>query len=124
MLGIVLATSVLVFRPLRNCVDLIRKDYEIPLKGAYEVRFLAKNYNLMYYTTKENEKVISLNELTVLYIIRKNLVVRAYRFTQRKMKHKHFENHKYENTSIERNGKLFLLLIMATFVKNTARYEK
>ena len=40
------------------------------------------------------------------------------------MKHKHFENYKYENTSIERDGKPFLLLIMATFVKKIARYEK
>ena len=71
MLGIVLATSVLVFRPLRNCVDLIRKDYEIPLKGAYEVRFLAKNYNLMYYTTKENENKLNFDanhdKMTGLY---------------------------------------------------------
>ena len=59
MLGIVILTSILVFRPLRRCVELIRKEREIPLKGAYEVRFLAKNYNLMYYTTKENENKLN-----------------------------------------------------------------
>ena len=59
MLGIVILTSILVFRPLRKCVELIRKEQEIPLKGAYEVRFLAKNYNLMYYTTKENENKLN-----------------------------------------------------------------
>lgn len=71
MLGIVILTSVLVFRPLRNCVELIRKEAEIPLTGAYEIRFLAKNYNLMYYTTKENENKLNYNanhdELTGLY---------------------------------------------------------
>lgn len=55
MLGIVIVTSRLVFKPLRDCVEIIRKKEEIPLSGAYEVRFLAKNYNLMYYTTKETE---------------------------------------------------------------------
>lgn len=59
MLGIVILTSFLVFRPLRKCVELIRKEHEIPLQGAYEVRFLAKNYNLMYYTTKENENKLN-----------------------------------------------------------------
>ena len=59
MLGIVILTSLLVFKPLRRCVELIRKEHEIPLKGAYEVRFLAKNYNLMYYTTKENENKLN-----------------------------------------------------------------
>ena len=59
MLGIVILTSVLVFKPLRDCVDIIRREEEIPLSGAYEVRFLAKNYNLMYYTTKENQSKLN-----------------------------------------------------------------
>ena len=70
-LGIVLFTSTLVFRPLRDCVELIRHDSEIPLKGAYEVRFLAKNYNLMYYTTKDNTNKLNFyanhDELTGLF---------------------------------------------------------
>ena len=56
MMGIVLLTSFLVFRPLKRCVDLIRKEEEVPLEGAYEIRFLAKNYNLMYYTNIESKK--------------------------------------------------------------------
>ena len=59
MLAIVLVISRLVFKPLRKCVDIIRKEEEIPLKGAYEIRFLAKNYNLMYYTTKETENKLN-----------------------------------------------------------------
>ena len=59
MMGIVFFTRILVFNPLRNCVELIRKEEEIPLSGAYEVRFLAKNYNLMYYTTKETENKLN-----------------------------------------------------------------
>ncbi|MBR6173651.1 MAG: GGDEF domain-containing protein [Eubacterium sp.] len=59
MMGIVLFTRILVFNPLRNCVELIRKEEEIPLSGAYEVRFLAKNYNLMYYTAKETENKLN-----------------------------------------------------------------
>ncbi|MCR5543105.1 MAG: GGDEF domain-containing protein [Eubacterium sp.] len=70
-LGIVLFTSILVFRPLRNCVELIRQEAEIPLKGAYEVRFLAKNYNLKYYTTKDNTNKLNYeanhDELTGLF---------------------------------------------------------
>ena len=70
-LGIVIFTSILVFNPLRNCVELIRHDSEIPLKGAYEVRFLAKNYNLMYYTTRDNTNKLNYDanhdELTGLF---------------------------------------------------------
>ena len=59
MLAIVLVISRLVFKPLNNCVEIIRREEEIPLKGAYEIRFLAKNYNLMYYTTKETENKLN-----------------------------------------------------------------
>ncbi len=59
MLSIVLVISRLVFKPLRKCVEIIRNEEEIPLKGAYEIRFLAKNYNLMYYTTKETENKLN-----------------------------------------------------------------
>lgn len=58
-LAIVILTRALVFTPLRDCVNRIRKDAVIPLIGAYEVRFLAKNYNMMYYTTKENENQLN-----------------------------------------------------------------
>ena len=59
MLSIVIIISRLVFKPLNKCVEIIRNESEIPLKGAYEIRFLAKNYNLMYYTTKETENKLN-----------------------------------------------------------------
>lgn len=59
MLAIVIVISRLVFKPLKKCVEIIRKEEEVPLKGAYEIRFLAKNYNLMYYTTKETENKLN-----------------------------------------------------------------
>ncbi|MCR5292346.1 MAG: GGDEF domain-containing protein [Eubacterium sp.] len=59
MLAIVIVISRLVFKPLKKSVEIIRKEEEVPLKGAYEIRFLAKNYNLMYYTTKETENKLN-----------------------------------------------------------------
>ena len=71
VLGIVIFTSRLVFIPLNNCVDKMRKEEEIPLIGAYEIRFLAKNYNLMYYTNIESKKKLgheaTHDKLTSLY---------------------------------------------------------
>lgn len=71
VLGIVIVTSVLVFRPLNKCVALMRKEEEIPVNGAYEIRFLAKNYNLMYYTNIESKKKLgheaTHDKLTGLY---------------------------------------------------------
>lgn len=71
VLGIVIVTSVLVFRPLNKCVELMRKEEEIPVNGAYEIRFLAKNYNLMYYTNIESKKKLgheaTHDKLTGLY---------------------------------------------------------
>ena len=58
MFGMVLLTMKLVITPLKKCVELIREEKEIPLKGAYEVQFLAKTYNLMYNTNHlSNEHV-------------------------------------------------------------------
>ena len=48
MLCVVLLTFALIIQPLQKCVELIRDEKSIPLKGAYEIRFLAKTYNLMY----------------------------------------------------------------------------
>jgi diguanylate cyclase (GGDEF)-like protein len=50
MIGIVVLTSILIIKPLKRSVELIREEKEIPLRGAYEVQFLAKTYNLMYNT--------------------------------------------------------------------------
>ena len=56
MLCIVLMTSRLVVKPLMKCVDMIRDEMDIPVKGAYEIRFLAKTYNQMYEANKETKK--------------------------------------------------------------------
>ena len=56
MLGIVIATTIWVINPLMKFVGLIREEKPVPLSGAYEVRFLAKTYNLIYYTNVENKK--------------------------------------------------------------------
>ena len=45
LLGIVILTYRLVILPLKNSVDLIREEEDLPIKGAYEIRFLAKTYN-------------------------------------------------------------------------------
>ncbi|MEE3467408.1 MAG: GGDEF domain-containing protein [Eubacterium sp.] len=61
----------LVVFPLKDSVKLIRKEKNLPLKGAYEVRFLAKTYNLMHNTNiKSFEKLnfeATHDELTGLY---------------------------------------------------------
>ena len=61
----------LVVFPLKDSVKLIRKEKTLPLKGAYEVRFLAKTYNLMHNTSvKSFEKLnyeATHDELTGLY---------------------------------------------------------
>lgn len=71
VLGIVGLTSWLVFKPLRKCVDYIRNEQEIPPRGAYEVKFLAKNYNLMCYASKETKNKLNFDanhdELTGLF---------------------------------------------------------
>ncbi|MCR5099342.1 MAG: GGDEF domain-containing protein [Lachnospiraceae bacterium] len=56
LMGMVIATTIMVINPLMKFVGLIREEKPIPIKGAYEVRFLAKTYNLIYYTNVENKK--------------------------------------------------------------------
>ena len=71
MLGIVITTSLMVINPLMNMVELIRRERPLPVKGAYEVRFLAKNYNLIYYTNQRNREKLAFeashDNLTGLY---------------------------------------------------------
>lgn len=71
LLGIVWITSVLVFKPLRSAVAKIREEKDIPLKGAYEIRFLAKTYNLMYHKSLESREKLEYDathdKLTGLY---------------------------------------------------------
>lgn len=71
MLLIVFLTSTLVISPLQKCVEKIRDEEDIPVKGAYEIRFLAKTYNLMHHTNlKKKEKLTyqaTHDKLTGLY---------------------------------------------------------
>ncbi len=71
MLGIVMLTSFMIIVPLRKCVNLIRDERDIPLEGAYEIRFLAKTYNLMYHTNLQNREKLTYeathDKLTNLY---------------------------------------------------------
>lgn len=71
MLLIVLLTTSLVISPLQNCVEKIRDDEDIPVKGAYEIRFLAKTYNLMHHNNIEKKEKLTYeathDKLTGLY---------------------------------------------------------
>jgi len=71
LLGIVSLTSILVFIPLKNAIKLIRNEKSIPVKGAYEVRFLARTYNLINRVSRESREKLEFDathdELTGLY---------------------------------------------------------
>ena len=71
MLGIVFISSRLIVKPLKNAVQLIREEEDIPMKGAFEVRFLAKTYNLMNHRSAKSQEKLSYeathDELTGLY---------------------------------------------------------
>lgn len=71
MFLIVLLTTRLVIVPLQGCVDIIHEEKDIPVKGAYEIRFLAKTYNLMHHTNMQNREKLTYeathDKLTGLY---------------------------------------------------------
>ena len=71
MLGIVMMTSLMVINPMMKFVELIREQKLLPVKGSYELRFLAKNYNLIYYTNLRNREKLAFeashDQLTGLY---------------------------------------------------------
>ena len=71
MFTIVFLTYKLIIRPLKESVSFIRNEKDIPLYGAYEIRFLAKTYNLMYHTHIANKEQLNFeathDELTGLY---------------------------------------------------------
>ena len=70
-LVIVILTSRLVIIPLNRSVALIRDEQDIPIEGAYEIRFLAKTYNLMHHTNLQNKEKLTFeathDNLTGLY---------------------------------------------------------
>ena len=71
MLLIVLFASLFIISPMLKAVALIRDEKEVPLKGVYEMRFLAKTYNLMYNTHIQSKKQLNFeanhDKLTGLY---------------------------------------------------------
>ena len=71
LLVMVLFTYRLVIVPLRNSVNLIRDEEDLPISGAYEIRFLAKTYNLMHHTNLQNKEKLTYeathDKLTGLY---------------------------------------------------------
>ncbi len=71
MLVIVLLTTSLVIRPLGVCIEKIRNEEDIPVKGAYEIKFLAKTYNLMHQTNLAKKEKLTYeathDKLTGLY---------------------------------------------------------
>ncbi len=56
---IVLSTSFTVIAPLRNAISNIRAEQPLPIEGAYEFRFLAKTYNLMYETNRVSKEKLA-----------------------------------------------------------------
>ena len=71
MLAMVFITYRLVIRPLKYSVDLIRDEQDLPVSGAYEIRFLAKTYNLMHHTNMQSKEKLTFeashDKLTGLY---------------------------------------------------------
>lgn len=71
MLVIVLLTTSLVIRPLGVCIEKIRDEEDIPVKGVYEIKFLAKTYNLMHQTNLAKKEKLTYeathDKLTGLY---------------------------------------------------------
>ena len=71
LLCIVLSTYQLVIKPLKYSVDLIRDEQDLPVSGAYEIRFLAKTYNLIHHTNLQSKEKLTYaathDKLTNLY---------------------------------------------------------
>ena len=56
ILAVALLTSLLVIKPLLRGVQHIRREQPIPISGAYEFRFMARTYNLMYEANREKKE--------------------------------------------------------------------
>ena len=71
MIAVVVMTFFMIIKPLQKSVELIRDEKDIPITGAYEIRFLAKTYNLMYNTNLSNKEKLTYaathDKLTGLY---------------------------------------------------------
>ena len=56
MITVVFLTSLQVIGPLLDAVPFIRAEKPLPVRGAFEIRFLAKTYNQMYEVNKESKE--------------------------------------------------------------------
>ncbi len=56
MIIVVILTSAQVIGPILKAVPFIRAEKPLPVKGAFEIRFLAKTYNRMYELNKESKE--------------------------------------------------------------------
>ena len=56
LLGIVMLTRYLVLIPLKRSIEKIREEKVLDVKGAYEMRFLARTYNLMNRVSRESKE--------------------------------------------------------------------
>ena len=56
---IVVCTSIFVFKPLIRAVPNIKAEKKISEKGAYEYSYLAKTYNSMFETNKDQKKQLA-----------------------------------------------------------------
>ena len=52
--AVVLSVSVLIIDPIRSIVTRITRFQPLPMTGAYELRYLAQAYNIMYYENQKN----------------------------------------------------------------------
>ncbi len=56
LLGIVMLTRYLMLIPLKRAIEKIREEKVLDVKGAYEMRFLARTYNLMNRVSRESKE--------------------------------------------------------------------
>lgn len=56
LLGIVMLTRYLMLIPLKRSIEKIREEKVLDVKGAYEMRFLARTYNLMNRVSRESKE--------------------------------------------------------------------
>ena len=56
LLGIVMLTRYLVLIPLKRSIEKIREEKVLDVRGAYEMRFLARTYNLMNRASRESKE--------------------------------------------------------------------
>lgn len=71
VLSLVLLASFQVFHPLKVFIQKVKNDEQLPEIGAYEMRFLAKNYNIASLANKQQKEELiyeaSHDKLTGLY---------------------------------------------------------